>query len=107
MNETKQFRAYEFIRYFVEETNIGDKVNQGEQMINLADVRAYYRFNFKHQDFEELKDMEFTFIETFTSGYVANVSYEEFRGLHNEFLLDTGDFDPRTIRAYPLKKQKA
>ncbi len=102
MNE-KQFRAYEFMRYFIEDTKIGDKLNTGEQMINLADVRAYYKFNFKNQQIDGTEGKEFTCIETFTNSYVAQVSYEEFRGIHTEFLLDTQDYDPRSLLNNPLK----
>lgn len=101
MNE-KQFRAYEFMRYFIEDTKIGDKLNKGEQMMDLSDVKGYHRFNFPdHSD--ETKGMQFTYIETYTGGYVANVAYEEFRGIHNQYLIDEVGLDSRTIKSNPLK----
>lgn len=102
MNE-KEFRPFEFMRYFIEDTKIGDQLHTGEQTIDLNDVKGYHRFEFKDNN-PGTDGLKFTLIETYMHSYVAKIPYEDFRGIHNEFLMDTGLYDPRTTTNYPLIK---
>lgn len=102
----QKFRPFEFMRYYIEEAAHGEQINKSEQTINLHDVKAYRKFIFTGFE-DEVSGKEFTHLEVYGGdNYIALMSYEEFRGMFNEFLLDTGDLDPRTTRKYPLKNGK-
>ena len=94
--EAMQFRLFEFERLYITENDSLETLNSSTQMINLSDVKGYYKFNFPKFP-KAGKDL--TYIQTYQQdGYVANMPYETFRGLHTEYLLDVGLLDNRTMK---------
>lgn len=89
----QKYRAWDFEEFYMDE--IGN-LYKTTHMINLAEVKAYSAFVFPAT---VVINDRLTRLEMYGGdSYVARIEYSEFRKMHLEFLVETGDLDTRSLR---------
>jgi hypothetical protein len=89
----QKYRAWDFEEFYTDELG---NLYKTTHMINLADISSYSAFIFPAP---VVVNEQLTRIEMFNGhNYIARIPYSEFRRMHLEYLVETGDLDTRSLR---------